>query len=108
MKTLVLTRSELRELLDPPELLNALSKAFAAYSTERSIAAMRIPVPLPVGQVPSGASGMLLAPGLVPGIPAYSVKVHAKFPGGDPAIRGFWCFTTSRPGRPWRSWRAAI
>jgi ornithine cyclodeaminase len=31
---------------------------------------------------------MLLAPGLVPGIPAYSVKVHAKFPGGNPAIRG--------------------
>jgi ornithine cyclodeaminase len=31
---------------------------------------------------------MLLAPGLVPGIPAYSVKVHAKFPGSDPAIRG--------------------
>ena len=31
---------------------------------------------------------MLLAPGLVPGIPAYSIKVHAKFPGQDPAIRG--------------------
>lgn len=31
---------------------------------------------------------MLLAPGVVPGIPAYSVKVHAKFPGRDPAIRG--------------------
>jgi ornithine cyclodeaminase len=31
---------------------------------------------------------MLLAPGLVPGIPAYSVKVHAKFPSQDPAIRG--------------------
>jgi hypothetical protein len=25
---------------------------------------------------------------LVPGIPAYSIKVHAKFPGQDPAIRG--------------------
>lgn len=31
---------------------------------------------------------MLLAPGLAHGIPAYSVKVHAKFPGSDPAIRG--------------------
>jgi ornithine cyclodeaminase/alanine dehydrogenase-like protein (mu-crystallin family) len=31
---------------------------------------------------------MLLAPGLVPGVPAYSVKVHAKFPERDPAIRG--------------------
>lgn len=33
-------------------------------------------------------SGMLLAPGLVPGIPAYSVKVHAEFSGGGPAIAG--------------------
>jgi hypothetical protein len=88
MDTLLLTRSELVELLDPPVLSGALRAAFAAYSTKRSVNAMRIPVPLPAGQVPPGASGMLLAPGVVPGIPAYSVKVHAKFPGGDPAIRG--------------------
>jgi hypothetical protein len=31
---------------------------------------------------------MLLAPGLMPSIPAYTVKVHAKFPGQDPAIQG--------------------
>jgi ornithine cyclodeaminase len=49
---------------------------------------MRVPVPLPAGEVGAVASGMLVAPGLVPGIPAYSVKVHAKFPGQDPAIRG--------------------
>jgi ornithine cyclodeaminase len=49
---------------------------------------MRVPVPLPADEVGAGASGMLVAPGLVPGIPAYSVKVHAKFPGQDPAIRG--------------------
>jgi ornithine cyclodeaminase/alanine dehydrogenase-like protein (mu-crystallin family) len=49
---------------------------------------MRVPVPLPPEQVPPGASGMLLAPGLVRGIPAYSVKVHAKFPASNPAIRG--------------------
>jgi len=75
-------------LLDPPALLDALREAFAAYSTDRSVDAMRVPVPLPAGQVPPGASGMLLAPGVVHGIPAYSVKVHAKFPGSDPAIRG--------------------
>ena len=83
-----ITRSELSELLDPPVLLDALREAFAAYSTERSVEPMRVPVPLPAGLVPPGASGMLLAPGVVPGIPAYSVKVHAKFPGSDPAIRG--------------------
>ena len=86
METLLLTRSEVVELLDPPALLDALRGAFAAYSTDRSVDAMR--VPLPPEQVPPGASGMLLAPGVVLGIPAYSVKVHAKFPGSDPAIRG--------------------
>src|ERR1700730_16447967 len=101
-------RSEVVELLDPPALLDALREAFAAYSTDRSVDAMQVPVPLPAGQVPPGASGMLLAPGVVPGIPAYSVKVHAKFPGSDPAIRGSWCFTTSLPASRWRSWRAAI
>lgn len=88
MKTLLLTRSEVTALLDPPALLAALHDAFAAYSTRRTVNAMRVPVPLPAGDVPAGASGMLLAPGLVPGIPAYSVKVHAKFPGQAPAIRG--------------------
>jgi ornithine cyclodeaminase len=87
--TLLLTRSEIAGLLEPRPLLAALRKAFIGYSASRTIDAMRVPVPLPVGgATPAGASGMLLAPGLVPGIPAYSVKVHAKFPGGDPAIRG--------------------
>lgn len=88
MDTLVLTRSEIERILVPSALLAALRDAFAAYSTMRTIDSMRIPVPLPKESVPAGASGMLLAPGLVPGIPAYSVKVHAKFPGTDPAIRG--------------------
>jgi len=86
METLILTRSEVEQALSPAALLDALRSGFAAYSTQRSIDAMRVPVPLP--QQRAGASGMLLAPGLVPGTPAYSVKVHAKFPGGDPAIQG--------------------
>lgn len=88
MNTLLLTRSEVATLLEPAALLAALRGAFAAYSTQRTVNAMRVPVPLPAGEAPAGASGMLLAPGLVPGIPAYSVKVHAKFPGQAPAIRG--------------------
>jgi ornithine cyclodeaminase/alanine dehydrogenase-like protein (mu-crystallin family) len=86
--TLILTRSEIANLLEPRSLLRALRDAFIAHSTDRSVEAMRIPVPLPPDEAGAGASGMLVAPGLVPGIPAYSVKVHAKFPGQDPAIRG--------------------
>jgi ornithine cyclodeaminase/alanine dehydrogenase-like protein (mu-crystallin family) len=88
MQTLILTRTQIRDLLDANELLPALREAFIAHSTRRSVEAMRIPVSLPETEVPAGASGMLLAPGLVPGIPAYTVKVHAKFPGQEPAIRG--------------------
>ena len=88
MDTLILTRSEVADLLEPRSLLRALRDAFIAHSTGRCVEAMRVPVPLPADEVGAGASGMLVAPGLVPGIPAYSVKVHAKFPGQDPAIRG--------------------
>jgi ornithine cyclodeaminase/alanine dehydrogenase-like protein (mu-crystallin family) len=88
MRTLVLTRSEIKQVLSPNALLDSLRATFAAYSVERTIDAMRISVPLPQQGARPGASGMLLAPGLIPGIPAYSVKVHAKFPGGEPAIRG--------------------
>jgi len=98
METLVLTRSEVEQALSPVALLDALRGGFAAYSTQRSIDAMRVPVPLP--QQRAGASGMLLAPGLVPGIPAYSVKVHAKFPGGDPAIQGLLILHDLETGAP--------
>jgi ornithine cyclodeaminase len=98
METLVLTRSEVEQALSPTALLDVLRGAFAAYSTQRRIDAMRVPVPLP--KHPAGASGMLLAPGLIPGIPAYSVKVHAKFPGGHPAIRGVLILHDLETGAP--------
>ena len=98
METLILTRSEVEQALAPPALLAALRTGFVAYSIERSIDAMRIPVPLP--QQRAGASGMLLAPGLIPGIPAYSVKVHAKFPGVDPAIQGVLILHDLETGAP--------
>jgi ornithine cyclodeaminase len=98
METLILTRSEVKQALSPAALLDALRSGFAAYSTQRSIDAIRVPVPLP--QQRAGASGMLLAPGLIPGIPAYSVKVHAKFPGGDPAIQGILILHDLETGAP--------
>ena len=98
METLILTRSEVEQALSPATLLDALRSAFVAYSTQRSIDAMRVPVTLP--NQGAGASGMLLAPGLVPGIPAYSVKVHAKFPGRDPAIQGLLILHDLQTGAP--------
>lgn len=91
--TLLLTRGEVGRLLDPAELLAPMREAFRAYSMERSVPARRERSPLPgspggIGGGTNGGTAIVLFPGLVPGVPAYAVKVHAKFPGQAPAIRG--------------------
>jgi ornithine cyclodeaminase/alanine dehydrogenase-like protein (mu-crystallin family) len=98
--TLFLTRSQVEQLLSPQALLSELRTAFAAYSMGRTVDALRVPVRLPPHLVPAGASGMVLAPGLVPGIPAYSIKVHAKFPTEQPAIRGILILHSLDTGEP--------
>lgn len=85
METILLTRSEVEPLLHLPALLPQMGQAFQAYSLQRAIPAQRARSPLP-GQPAPGA--MLLFPGLLPSIPAYTVKVHAKFPSQQPAIKG--------------------
>jgi ornithine cyclodeaminase/alanine dehydrogenase-like protein (mu-crystallin family) len=97
--TLILTRPQVKALLNPRDVLAALRDAFQAYSTEREADARRIPLPLP-RPAPQGASVMVLVPGLVPGIPAYTVKVHAKFPGSDPAIQGVVLLNDLATGHP--------
>jgi ornithine cyclodeaminase/alanine dehydrogenase-like protein (mu-crystallin family) len=42
-------------------------------------------------QVTADVTAMILLPGLAPGIPAYTVKVHAKNPNRSPAITGVIC-----------------
>jgi ornithine cyclodeaminase/alanine dehydrogenase-like protein (mu-crystallin family) len=88
MSTLLLTRSDIIALFDVSALLPALKEGFKQYA-QRTINAQRGRSALPK----EGTSATLLYPGLMTGIPAYSVKVHAKFPGHGfsekgPAIRG--------------------
>ena len=40
----------------------------------------------------------MLFPGLAPDVPAYTVKVHAKFPAQEPAIRGVLCLHATQTG----------
>jgi ornithine cyclodeaminase/alanine dehydrogenase-like protein (mu-crystallin family) len=81
--TLVLRRSELRRCVDLPVLVEELAQALAGYTGD---GAQRLRT------APSATvTGMVLAPGLVPGIPAYTVKVHAKAPERRPAITGVIC-----------------
>jgi ornithine cyclodeaminase/alanine dehydrogenase-like protein (mu-crystallin family) len=93
VETLLLTRSEVERLLEPAALLPALGRSFIAYSSEASARAYRVRA-----AVPGPGSAAVLFPGVAPGVPAYTVKVHAKFPAETPAIRGVLCLHDARTG----------
>ena len=86
-ETLILDRAEIKALVSPQEALEPMRNAFRLYSTQRAVPALRVPSPLPA-PAPSDAGAMILAPGVVPGTPAYTVKVRAKYPARNPAIQG--------------------
>jgi alanine dehydrogenase len=48
--------------------------------------------------LPGPGTATALIPGLVNGIPAYTVKVHAKFPAARPALRGVVCLHDTGSG----------
>ncbi|MEW2355936.1 ornithine cyclodeaminase family protein [Spirillospora sp. NPDC029432] len=82
--TLLLNRSALESLLDPAECAAALRRGFTA---EPAAAGPR----RTVAPLPGIGTATALLPGLIEGVPAYTVKVNAKFPGGRPALRGVVC-----------------
>ncbi len=77
----------MRRLLDRDALLNALRDAFAAYSTRRTVAAQRAGAHLP-GPGPAGRTVMVVFPGLIDGIPAFTAKINAKIPGAARSVVG--------------------
>lgn len=93
MQTLLLNRLEVRELLDPAVALPELSRAFQAYSCQHAIAAQRAR-----SELPGPGTATVLFPGIGAGVPAYSVKVHAKYPDQSPAIRGVLLLHDSQTG----------
>jgi ornithine cyclodeaminase/alanine dehydrogenase-like protein (mu-crystallin family) len=91
--TLLLSRSEVESLLDPASCLPLLRAAFVDYSARPGQRARRVRADLP-----GPGSATVLFPGTAPGIPAYTVKVHAKFPAEEPAIRGVLCLHSTETG----------
>ncbi len=83
MSTLILTHSDVVRLLEPLPLLEAIRAGFTTVS-DADITPQRSRSELPR----NGASATVLFPALLPDIPAYTVKAHAKFPNAKPAIRG--------------------
>ncbi|MFE6866220.1 ornithine cyclodeaminase family protein [Kitasatospora sp. NPDC057692] len=82
--TLLLSRADVEAALDIPAALAALDAGFR--TADRLPAAQRVGV-----RLPGPGTAMCLVPGLLPDVPAYTVKVNAKFPAAAPALRGIVC-----------------
>jgi ornithine cyclodeaminase len=83
--TLRLSAADVRQVLDRDALLTALRSAFAEYSTRRTVAAQRAGSALPG---PGGRTVMIVFPGIIDGIPAFTVKVNTKIPGAARSVVG--------------------
>ena len=82
--TLLLNRTDLEGLLEPDACLEALRAGFLAPAS--AVRPLRVRTDLP-----GSGTATALIPGLVDGVPAYTVKVNAKFPTASPALRGVVC-----------------
>src|SRR4051794_34316941 len=89
--TMLLSRSVLEELFDVEGCLAVLHEGFLARPG--SISPQRVRTDLP-----GAGTATALIPGLIEGIPAYTVKVNAKFPGASPALRGVVCLHSLEDG----------
>ncbi|QPP05831.1 ornithine cyclodeaminase family protein [Streptomyces bathyalis] len=91
--TMLLGARELEDLLPAGDCLRGLEAGFVHGPAPE-------PAPQRVRQeLPAPGNAMVLIAGLLPGVPAYTVKVNAKFPGSNPAIRGVICLHDLRDGR---------
>lgn len=90
--TLVLTRSDLNAVLDPDRALATLREGFL----RDDVAA--VPGQRMHTELPGPGTATALLPGLLPGVPAYTVKVNAKFPAAQPALRGVVCLHSLADG----------
>src|SRR5260221_1257760 len=82
---MILTGSDVASLLDVDELLRTLRSGFLAQARAPA-RGLRVRADLP-----GEGTATALLPGLLAGIPAYTVKVNAKFPDAVPALRGVVC-----------------
>ena len=92
--TRLLNRSQVAALVDVEALVPALEDGFRAHSAGDLPHGERVFSPLPG---PGGS--MILVPGVAPGVPAYSVKVHSKFPASPPGIKGVLLLNDLNDGR---------
>ena len=95
--TMLLSDADVERLLEPAALLDELRRAMIAYSSDGGPRAQRSH-----SDIPGGAphSVMLVFPGVVPGIPAYTVKINSKRPDATPSVRGLIALIDVESGAP--------
>lgn len=82
--TLVLSGTDISRAVRIDIVLDQLADGFRMAGAD--------PKPLRVRtKLPGPGTATCLMPGLLPGVPAYTVKVNAKFPAASPALRGVVC-----------------
>lgn len=89
--TVLLCRSDIERALVVDEALELLGEGFRAPAPPQPPLRARTDLPGP-------GTATCLMPGLLPGVPAYTVKVNAKFPDADPALRGVVCLHDLQTG----------
>ncbi|WP_179266410.1 ornithine cyclodeaminase family protein [Asanoa hainanensis] len=82
--TLLLGRRDVASAVDPGAVLDLLAAGFRAPVVSPQALRVRTDLPGP-------GTATCLMPGLLPDVPAYTVKVNAKFPAAAPALRGVVC-----------------
>lgn len=90
--TLWLNQSDVEKCIHEQSINEAVKAAFKVLDENRTVP-LRIRAELSsICDAPSGAEAMILVPGAINGIPAYTVKVHSKYPNNIinslPAIQG--------------------
>lgn len=84
--TLILSKTEVEEMMDEKKLLYYIKKGFLANliqnSTNNSIEKYQSTLNSEMNSV------VVLFPGILDGIPAYTIKIHAKNPNQSPSIKG--------------------
>ncbi|WP_090797293.1 ornithine cyclodeaminase family protein [Asanoa ishikariensis] len=89
--TLLLGRSDVAAAVDIGAVLDLLAAGFRTPVAE--------PAPLRIRtDLPGPGTATCLMPGLLPDVPAYTVKVNAKFPAAVPALRGVVCLHSLADG----------
>ncbi|MGH8880770.1 MAG: ornithine cyclodeaminase family protein [Stackebrandtia sp.] len=83
--TLLLSRTDITTAIHLDTVLELLAEGFRDTDADG-------PTPLRIRtDLPGQGNATCLMPGLLPHVPAYTVKVNAKFPQSSPAIRGVVC-----------------